>query len=67
MNCSHYELRIYDKENKEIGFCWVYSFEEAYFNIDNFREKFPDEAVKFVIQYPDKDVYEGEKDNGQCE
>lgn len=65
MICSHYEVEAWDKNGDIIEKTWVYSFEEAYYWIDNKREEYYLTAVKFVIRYPDKDVYgEERKGNG---
>ena len=60
MICSHYELEAQDKHGNTLVKMWVYSFDEAYYFIDHIREEHP-ASVKFILKYPDKDVYGEEK------
>jgi len=60
MVCSHYELEAYDKDGNALVKIWVYSFDEAHYWTDQIREEYPS-AVKFILKYPDKDVYKEEK------
>ena len=62
MICSHYELEVQDKHGNTLAKMWVYSFSEAYYWIDRIREEQP-ASVKFILKYPDKDVYGEENKN----
>lgn len=55
MICSHYEVFAYDSKRNVLASIWVYSFDEAYFFIDEFRERYP-KAVEFTVKYPDEDI-----------
>lgn len=55
MICSHYEVIAYDINEKVLATVTVWSFDEAYFFIDELRERYR-KAVKFAIKYPDDEV-----------
>lgn len=62
MICSHYKVFAYDSKRNVLAAITVYSFDEAYFFIDDLRERCP-KAVEFVVKYPDEDIakMEGEE------
>ena len=51
MTCSHYEVYAYDSQRNMVACCVAYSFEEAYYYIDIFRNRFK-KAVEFSVRYP---------------
>ena len=55
MICSHYEVFAYDSKRNVLATHKVYSFDEAYYNIDELRELYP-MAVEFAVKYPDEDI-----------
>lgn len=61
MICSHYEVFAYDSKRNVIATATVYSFDEAYYNIDNFRVMYP-RAVEFAVKYPDEDIAKMEEE-----
>lgn len=61
MICSHYEVFAYDSQRNVVAMINVYSFEEAYFFIDTFREQYQ-KAVEFAIKYPDKEIAKMEEE-----
>ena len=57
MICSHYDVKAFNKSGLLLAFAQVYSFDEAYYNIDNWRNQYPT-SCKFTIEYPQKDMNE---------
>ncbi|MBQ7445946.1 MAG: hypothetical protein IJS71_08460 [Clostridia bacterium] len=55
MIASSYKVQAYDRNNNRIAEVKAYSFDEAYFDINELREKFCDEVVKFEIALPDEE------------
>ena len=55
MIASSYRVKAYDRNNNIIAVATVYSFEEAYFNIDVLRETFRNEVAKFEIALLDEE------------
>ena len=55
MVCLHYEVFAFDSQRNVVAKIDVYSFDEAYFFIDTFRERYQ-KAVEFSIKYPNKDI-----------
>ena len=55
MVCSHYEVFAYNSKRQILATVIVYSFDEAYYFIDDLRERYP-KAVEFTIKYPDEDI-----------
>lgn len=55
MICSYYEVFAYDSMHQILATVIVYSFDEAYYFIDELREQYQN-AVEFAIKYPDEDI-----------
>ena len=64
MICSYYDLEAYDKDGNALIKTLVFSFDEANYWTDQIREEYPS-AVKFILKFPDKDVY-GEAKRKRC-
>ena len=56
MICSHYNVYALNDKNERLAYAEVYSFDEAYYNIDNWRDKYPT-AQRFIIEYPMKEYW----------
>lgn len=56
MICSHYDLEAHDKDGNVVVKMCVWSFDEAYYWIDQIRDEYTS-VVKFILKYPDRDVY----------
>lgn len=55
MICSHYEVYAYDLNQNVLASVNVYSFDEAYYFVDKFREQYSN-AVEFCIKYPTDEI-----------
>lgn len=56
MIASHYEVEAYDCNNNILATTRAFSFDEAYYDIDNMREMLSERVVKFVLKIPDEDI-----------
>lgn len=55
MIASHYDIMIFDNQHKPLAVLQVFSFEEALYWLDKFREKFAETACEFTIIIPNKE------------
>jgi len=63
MICSHYEVLAYDYNNNILATTRAFSFDEAYCDIDDMRERLNERVVKFVLKIPDEEIEKIKKEN----
>jgi len=61
MVCSYYEVLAYNAKRDVLSKVVVFSFDDAYYFIDQFRERYPS-AVEFTIKCPDEKISKMEEE-----